>query len=80
MKSPSIPKLSIGTILYFNFFEILLNKNLFFLPPPQTTTLLPSGIALIPSDIINEVYSVKVAAPSSKDSPLTNDKSKSLIS
>ncbi|SVB68898.1 uncharacterized protein METZ01_LOCUS221752 [marine metagenome] len=57
-----------------------MNKNLFFLPPPQTTTLLPSGIALIPSDIINEVYSVKIAAPSSKDKLSAKDKSKSLTS
>ena len=80
IKSPSNAKLSIGCKLLINFLEILLSKNLFFLPPPLTRTFLTSGSALIALDIIYEVYSVSVAAPSSNDSPLMNDKSKSFIS
>ena len=80
IKSPLIPKLSINSIFYLNFFCIRSNKNLFFRPPPHTKILLSKIFNNIYIIIILAENSVKVAAPSSIDKPLTNDISKSLIS
>ena len=85
-KSPSISNSSISFTLIFDgrFLINLFINILFFLPPPQIKISLIKLFFFNKIDkdspIILAVNSVKVAAPSSKDSPLTKAKSKSFIS
>ena len=60
-----------------NFFT----KKLFFLPPPHNIIFsLLRSTALSAEIIIWAVNCVNVAAPSSKDKSLTNEKSKNFVS
>ena len=82
-KSPLTPYLSIGSIIKFCgiFFFILSIKILFFLPPPQTKTFLTLVVNEDKaSPIIFAVKSVSVAVPSSRESPLAKETSKSFTS
>ncbi len=67
------------------FFLIFSIKKLFFLPPPHSKTfqclsLIFDKIENKADPIICAVKSVSVVAPSSSDSPLTKETSKSLTS
>ena len=60
----------------------MVTKKLFYLPPPEIIifTSKPLQIILRLSCKISDVYSVNVAAPSSKDNPWTKHGSKSFTS
>ena len=85
IKSPSILNSSIATTSHFNLFFIFSNINLFFLPPPDNINFILLSLCIFVSffnlqHIFSAVYSVIVAAPSSKERPLTKPRSKSFIS
>ena len=85
IKSPLILNLSINfkLILLGRFFFIPSTRILFFRPPPQIKMSIELAFAKNDdkeSPKILAVNSVKVAAPSSIESPLVKDMSKSLVS
>ena len=71
-------------ILESKYFEILFNKVLFFLPPPQINISLINFSLFKINDSASPITlaekAVNVAAPSSNESPLEKEMSKSPVS